>query len=156
MLEQSLEGERIELVSRAIGPVEADDRSTSERQIADRVERLVAHELVGVAQPFRIEDGVAVDGDRILQRGAEREALLPQRLDVAEEAEGAGAGDLAAECRRIKIEHPALAPDRRRFEVDLDVEPEAVLRRQELGKAAVVVHADRPDDPEVAAQAALL
>src|SRR6185437_13743997 len=92
MLEQGLEGKGIELVSRAIGPVDADDRSARERQIADRVERLVAHELISVAQPFRIEDRVAVDGDRILQRRAEREALLPQRLDVAEETEGAGAG----------------------------------------------------------------
>jgi len=63
----------------------------------------VAHELVGVAQSLGIEDGVAIDGDRILERGAQRVACLPQLLDVADEAESAGAGDLAAECRRIKI-----------------------------------------------------
>ena len=75
-LEQGLERERVELVPRAIGPVEADDRRPGKRQIADCVERLVAHELIGVSQPFRIEDGVAVDRDRVLQRRAKRVSRL--------------------------------------------------------------------------------
>src|ERR1700722_20261288 len=60
MLEQRLESQRVELVSRTVGSVEANDRRAGERQIADRVERLVTHELVGVAQPFWIEDSVTI------------------------------------------------------------------------------------------------
>ena len=83
----------------------ANNRSAPERQIADRVERLVAHELVGVAQTFRIEDGVAIDGDRILERRAEREAGPPQSLHIADEPKSARASDVASESRRIKVEH---------------------------------------------------
>src|SRR5277367_7021067 len=152
MLEQRLKRQGVELVTRAIGPIKTNNRRTRERQIADRVERLVAHELVGVAQPFGIEDGVAIDGDRILERGAEAVARLPQLLHFAEETESAGPGDIASEGRRIKIEHPALAPDRRRFEVDLDVQAESAFGRQEFGEAAVVIHANGLDDLERAAR----
>ena len=97
MLEQRFERHRIELVSRTIGPVETKDWRARKRQIADRVKRLVAHELVSVAQPFRIEDGVAVDRDGVLERGAQRVASPPQGLDVADESESAGARDVAPE-----------------------------------------------------------
>ena len=82
MREQRLERHRVELMSRTIASVNADDRSARERQITDRIERLVAHELVAVAQTFRVEDGVAFDGDRILERGAQRKTGLPQRLNI--------------------------------------------------------------------------
>ena len=116
----------------------------------------MAHELIGVAEPFRVEDGVAIDGDRILERGAERIAGPPQGLNVADESERARAGDIAPESRRIKIEHPALAANRRRFEVDLDVEAEAAFGGEEFGKAALMIHAHRLDDLEIAARPALL
>src|SRR6202041_586288 len=151
MREQRIERHGVELMTRAIGPVEADDWGARERQIADRVERLVAHELVGVAESFRVEDGVAIDGDRILERGAPRVAAPPQSLNVADESESPGAGDVAAESRRIKIEHPALAANRRRFEVDLDVEPEAAFGGEKFGEAALMIHAHRLDDLEIAA-----
>src|SRR5277367_4030160 len=106
----------------------------------------MAHELIGVAEPFRVEDGVAIDGDRILERGAQRVAGPPQSLDVADESESPGAGDIAAESRRIKIEHPALAANRRRLEVDLNVETEAAFGGDEFGKAALMIHAHWLDD----------
>src|ERR1700679_4143601 len=146
MREQRIERHRVELMSGAIGPVEANDGGARERQIADPVERLVAHELIGVAEPFRVEDGVAIDGDRILERGAERIAGPPQSLNVADESEGSGAGNIASERRRIQIEHPALAANRRRFEVDLDVETEAAFGGREFGETALMIHADRLDD----------
>src|SRR6202453_3657498 len=156
MREERIERHRVEPMSGAIGPVEADNGRARERQIADRIERLVAHELIGVAEPFRVEDGVAIDGDRILERGAERIAGPPQGLNVADESERARAGDVAPESRRIKIEHPALAANRRRFEVDLDVEAEAAFRGDEFGEAALMIHAHRLDDLEIAARPALL
>src|SRR6202142_4778717 len=156
MREQRIERHCVELMSGAIGPVEADDGRARERQIADRIERLVAHELIGVAEPFRVEDGVAIDGDRILKRGAERSAPPPQGLNVADESERARAGDIAPESRRIKIEHPALAANRRRFEVDLDVEAEAAFGGGEFGKTALMSPGRRLDDLEIAARPALL
>src|ERR1700723_3372542 len=151
MREQRIERHRVELVSGAIGWVEANDGRARERQIADRIERLVAHELIGVAEPFRVEDGVTIDGDRILERGAQRVAGPPQSLNVADESESSGAGDIAPESRRIKIEHPALAANCRRFEVDLDVEAEAAFGGEEFGEAALMIHAHRLDDLEIAA-----
>src|ERR1700722_14794667 len=102
MREQRIERHGGGLMTRAIGPVEADDWGAREREIADRVERFVAHELIGVAEPFRVEDGVAIDGDRILERGAERIAGPSQSLHVADESESSGAGDIAPESRRIQ------------------------------------------------------
>src|SRR6202021_4061438 len=136
MREQRIERHRVELMSGAIGPVDADDGRARERQIADRIERLVAHELIGVAEPFRVEDGVTIDGDRILERGAQRVAGPPQSLNVADESESSGASDIAPESRRIKIEHPALAANCRRFEVDLDVEADAAFGGGEFGADA--------------------
>ena len=43
----------VELVAAAHGPVGAEQRRAGEREVADRVERLVAHELVGEAQAVR-------------------------------------------------------------------------------------------------------
>src|SRR5580693_57129 len=48
----------------------ADDWSASEVEIAERVEQLVADELVGEAQPAVIEHPVAADHDRVVKRAA--------------------------------------------------------------------------------------
>src|SRR5262249_24800788 len=50
----------------------------------------------------------------------------------------------------------ALAADRPRLEVDLDVQAEPALGRKEGGEPALVVNPDRPDDLEIAARPALL
>ena len=49
-------------------------RRTGQGQVADRVERLVAHELVGVAQALGVDDAVVAERDGVVERGAEREA----------------------------------------------------------------------------------
>ena len=48
----------------------ADNRTAGKIQIADCIEQLVADELVGVAQPALVEDGVAADHDRVVERAA--------------------------------------------------------------------------------------
>ena len=60
--------------SRGVG---AEDGRAGQSQVADRIERLVAHELVGVAQAFAIDDAVVADGDGVFKRGAERQASGP-------------------------------------------------------------------------------
>ena len=72
-------------------PVTRDQRQAGEREVADGVEHFVANKLVRVAQAFRIEHPLAVERHGVVERGAQREANLRQALDVAQEAEGAGA-----------------------------------------------------------------
>ena len=143
-------------MARTVGSVEADDRRAGEREVADRVESLVADELVRIAQTFGIEDLIAVDRDGIVERGTQRKTRLPQLLDVANESEGARAGDFPAEGRGIDIERAALTADGRRLEVDLDIEPEPAIGRQKLGVAAFAFDAHRLQDPEAASQPRLL
>ena len=77
----------IELVAAADRTIGADQRRAGQRQIADRVDRLVADEFVGKRMPSRIEHAIFGDHDGILERGAERIARAPQLGDVAHEAE---------------------------------------------------------------------
>ena len=74
----------------------ADHRVADERQVADRVENLVADELVLEAQRVVQHAGLAED-DRVLERAAERQAVLPQHLDVLQERERARRRDLLDE-----------------------------------------------------------
>ena len=116
-------------------------RRAGESEIADRIERLVAHELVGEAKPFAIDDAVVADGHGVLERGAKGEPGRPQPLDVLHEAEGAGASQLAAEGAGVEVDLDPLGADQRRVEIDLDVEMETVMRG-ELAIGAGVFHRD--------------
>src|SRR3546814_11270533 len=78
-------------------------------QVAQRVEDLVTHELVFVAQTVVIEDAVMTKHHGILQRSAAGEAQRTQMLDLLHETEGAGAGDIGLEAARPKLEGGALA-----------------------------------------------
>ena len=62
-------------------------------QVADRVEDLVAHELVGVAQAVVVEDAELVEDDGVVHRAAQAEVALAHVFQVAHEAEGARAAD---------------------------------------------------------------
>src|SRR5271166_6559142 len=139
--EQRLQGHGVQSVAGTISAIEADDRGPRQREIADRIERLVADELVRIAQTFGIDDDVVLDGDGVLERGPERVARLPQPLDVAYKSEGPSPRDVPAEGGRIQVERAALAADGRRLEIDLDVEAEAAIGRQKFGVAAVAFDA---------------
>src|SRR3990172_13008892 len=67
-----------------------------QRQVAEEVRRLVAHELVGPAQR-RADDRRRVEHDGVLHSAARDEPLRPQRLDLVHEAEGARRRELARE-----------------------------------------------------------
>ena len=72
--------------------------------------------------------------------------------DVLHEAEGAGAGDLAAEGLRPDVERERLFADQRMIEVDLGLDPEAVLVGPQFAEGAVLRDAHRLDDFDVAAR----
>src|SRR5262249_32725947 len=120
----------IQAVAAATGAIGAEDRRTGKRQVSNRVERLVAHELVGVAKAFAVDDAVVADGNGILERSAERQTGGPQPLNVLHEAEGAGAREFTAERAGIHIQLDFLPADQGAVEVDLDVEVEAIMRGQ--------------------------
>ena len=130
--------ERMAAAARAELP---EDRRARKRQIANGVEHLVAHEFVAEAQALRIDDAGVRNGDRILERCAQRESRLPQPLDVGEEAESARARQFAAEGRRIEPQRLALMADGGVVEVDLDVEGQAALAGRQFGECAAPLHA---------------
>ena len=72
-----------------------DDGISDQRQVADDIENLVADEFVFETQ--RIQHAGVADHDGVLERAAERQAVLAQPLHFLEEAEGARRGDVIRE-----------------------------------------------------------
>ena len=64
-------------------------------QIADRVENLVLHEFIFVAQAVFVQHPIVVEHDGIVHIAAERQIARPQALQVAHETERTRAADLA-------------------------------------------------------------
>src|SRR5262249_49484402 len=75
---------RVQRVSRAVRDQVADYRIAHEREIADRVQNLVADELVLEAERV-VQDARLAEHDGVLERSAERQPVLPHHLDVLEE-----------------------------------------------------------------------
>jgi len=75
--EQRLEDEAVQTVTAATGPIGPEDGCAGKREIADGIERLVAHELVRIAETFAIDNAVVANGDGILERGAKRKTGSP-------------------------------------------------------------------------------
>src|SRR5207247_11288191 len=74
----------------------ATDRTPEQVEVAEDVEDLVAHELVGEAQR-RVHHALLADQDAVVQPPAVGEAHLLELLDLLDEAEGARPGDPAAD-----------------------------------------------------------
>src|SRR5690606_14152762 len=101
----------IEGVPTLIGAETAPYRQTAQRQVANGVEQLVAHECIIEAQPARIEDPILMHGDGIIEAGAERIARLPQDLGVANKAKGPRPGNILVIAPWRPVEDHALAAD---------------------------------------------
>src|SRR6185436_773966 len=148
---QRLEHQRVQPVAAALRVIGSQDRRAGKRKVADRVKRLVAHELVGETQTFAVDDAVVADCDGVFERGAERKAGGPQALHILHEAEGARARQFAAEGARVHVDLDLLIADQRRVEIDLDIEVETVVRSK-LTIGTGVFHRDLLQDLEVAAR----
>ena len=72
-----------------------EDRPAQQREVADQVEDLVADELVAVAE--LVQDAALADDDRVVERAALGEAVLPEVPHVLQEPVGAGGGELLDE-----------------------------------------------------------
>src|SRR5690606_25158525 len=112
----------------AIGTEAADETTTGKGKVTNGIQHLMAHELVRIAQSFRIDHAlVLADHDGVFERGAESEARSPQPLDILDEAEGAGAGNIANERLAVHIHRQGLTADRRCGKIDLDLEAGAAM-----------------------------
>ena len=102
--------------------------------------------FVGVAQALGIEQALIVEHDGVLEGGTQRVAGAAEARDVIEEAEGAGAADLAAEPLRAELERVALLADDGIDEVDLDLGAEAAGIGPELAEGIADHDGDRLQD----------
>jgi hypothetical protein len=111
----------VQAMARTYGAVKTENRRTGQVKIAQRVERLVPHELIGEAQAFRIGDLAFIKHHRIVHRAAPGEAVLQQHVEVAAEAEGARRRDQIGERLTADFEGEMLTADGGIVKVDLDV-----------------------------------
>src|SRR5690349_24311107 len=112
----------------------ADEAVTEKIEIADRIEDLVLHEFVFVAQAVLVEHAKIIEHDRVVEVAAEREIARAHRLEIAHEAEGARAAHFLQERGRREIHRRLLraALEHRMVELDLEVDLETV-ERPDLG-----------------------
>src|SRR5215468_9532397 len=140
----------VELVAATHRTVGAEQGPARQRQIADHVQHFVANELVGKTRTLGVEDPVVAYDQRVLERGAERIARVPQRRHVAHEAEGAGARDVATERFRLHVDRQCLTPDQRVLELDLRLDAEAARVGPYLSERVSPYHSHGLEDPDVA------
>lgn len=151
-----LQDRHIHTMAAAMRPKLSNDAPAGERQIADRVQNLVPDEFIGVAQPFRIEDPLALQGYRVLEGRAKREARFAEPLYIGKKAECPGAGQFAPEKSRHEIDRFFLAANGGAIEIDLDIEMQtrlaSVLRRMQFAEAAPIGDPYWPHNSDVAAR----
>src|SRR5262245_57863764 len=89
----------VEPVPAALDPDVTLDTRTEQREIAQEIEHLVPHELVGEAQPVAVQDARRIEHDGVVETSAACTAGAPERIDLGDEAERARPRDLALEAR---------------------------------------------------------
>ena len=120
IVDNGLHKGQMELVSGTVGDHVPHHRGAEQGDIADDIEHLVADELIVEAQAVFVEDGAAVpmDGDHVVQRAAQGQAVLPKLFHLFDKTEGAGLGDFLAEPFRGHLHRIALFADQSVVELD--------------------------------------
>ena len=126
-------------VTGAVRDQVADHRIADQREIADGVEDLVADELVLEAERV-VQDAGLAEHDRVVERAAERQAVLPQHLDVLEERERARRRDFLDERFFGDPQRPRLMPQERVIVADAVGDLEVIRR---IERDALVAARDR-------------
>src|SRR5258707_5029328 len=124
---------------------------TRERQIADGIEHLMAHEFVGEAQSLRVEHTILAHHQSIFERSAECVTRTPQFGNVAHETESTGARNLTAERVGLDVERKRLLADKRMIEIDLGFDTETMLVRPQLAICTIFGNRDGLDHLDIAA-----
>ncbi len=128
--EQAMQQRIVERMAGTLAFEPGDQRAARKRHVADRIEDLVAHELVRKTHQRRVDDRVAVYGERVVKRGAMPTIHLLQHVEFMHESDRAGRRDLAAKSVRGKRQRECLAADGGRREFDLEIVFEAIGRNQ--------------------------
>src|SRR5690606_29779852 len=124
-------------MSRAEAVKFANDRRAGEIKIADRIKRLVPHELVIIAQALFIQDIGAAEDNGVLKRAALGEPKLLELLEIAEKAECPGARDFLLKGAVAQVVAAVLLADPRIIEVDIEGDGNIVRRRKNRPRSAV-------------------
>ena len=141
------------VVQRVAGPMRdepAHRRGPGQRQVAHRIQQLVADELVGHAQAGEVQHPRLIDHHRVLQTAALGQAGGAELVDLLGEREGAGTRQLMAE--RRPASDAARAPAGRSptagKSIDIAMSRPAIAgnRRPQLGECLAVAHPDRAAD----------
>src|SRR5438445_3368429 len=135
----------IQRVARVARDDVARDAPAEQREVAEEVEYLVAHELVAVTEA--VQGAVLADDDRVVERAAERAPALAQEAEILEEAVGARRRVLGDE--RLLGRRPGqdLRADGRVLVVERVGDAERV-GRHDLDPAAAGAGADRMRDAD--------
>src|SRR5262245_4048673 len=141
---------RVERMAGAMGDEMSDDWIANQSQIANRVENLVANELVFEAQGV-VENTRLAEHDCILERAAKREAVLPQHLDVLQERERAGRRDVVDKRLFRHAQRPSLMTQKRVIVTDAVSDLE-MIRWIQRDAFIATRDGNRPDDFQVLAR----
>src|SRR5215203_1681449 len=96
----------------------AENRHPEEREIADYVENLVAHEFVRETQRIFVEHPVGRQDNRVVERAAERQISFAEHFDFLRKSERASRCDFAPERAVLQFEMKRLAFDKRVRKID--------------------------------------
>ena len=126
-----------------------------QRQVAQQVEHLVAHKLVGEAQTLAVHHRRVVEHDGIGERPTARQTQSLELLDLLQEPEGPRRCDLSGEegWRDPQVAH-LVSADRRMCVVDPDAQLE-LARRDHPNPAIALSHLDGLGDHQTASHATL-
>src|SRR5258708_3753394 len=80
----------------AFGLHSAQQGHAEQGQVANNVENLVTHELIGPAQTRFIQHTVAGQNDRVIERAAANQVCASQRFDFFDKAKCSGGSDLSS------------------------------------------------------------
>src|SRR6185437_16320393 len=117
------------------------ERGPRQRHVADRIQNLMADELIGETLTFLVDHAIIVQRQRVLQRRAMRQIHPAQSFQVFQEAEGAGRRDGLAEIPGGKNEAEFLASDRGAWIIEYEIVP-GLVGGLERGGSIAVLHLD--------------
>src|SRR5262245_15420675 len=125
-------------MTRALGIYLTQDRHAEQRQIADDVDDLVAHELVGEPQTLTVENSAfRRKHDRVIERSAPRQPKASQRLDLIQKSECPRRANLLCKLTVRYLDLPPLGADHRMRKFDQAGNLERARRRDTHATLAV-------------------
>ena len=117
-------------MSRPLPNIAAQNRSARQGQITQGVQHLVAHGLIGVAEPTGAEHIIAIHNNRVVQRAAKRQTVLAHRLHIRPTAECAAVTQLTGKSAVGHIQRFGLVANRAIFKINREFDCQTVRRQQ--------------------------